>query len=121
MSCPLPGLRVNIALDEIVRYSPRKVDVINLKTNTFETVDLKDLLKRHGKDIPGIEKIVSVCGAEHIRKPVGKDIAFNGEDLVVTFDGLIEDTDFIEDVKALMEVLEQQIGTPVDVEFAVEI
>ena len=113
-----PGLRVNVAIDEIVRYSPRKIDVINLKTNTFETVDINDLLRRHGKEIPGIEKIVSICDGEHIRKPVGKDIGFNREDLVVTFDGLIEDTAFIEDVKGLMEVLEKQLGTPVDIEFA---
>jgi len=113
-----PGLRVNVATDEIIRYSPRKVDLINLKTNTFETVDLKALLRKHGKEIPGIEKIVSLCDGERIRKPIGKDIGFDGGDPVVTFDGLIDDTSFIEDVKGLMEVLEKQLGTPVDVEFA---
>jgi predicted nucleotidyltransferase len=113
-----PGLRVNVAIDEIVRYSPRKVDVINLRSNTFETIDLKDFLKEHGKEIPEIERILSLCDGEHIRKPIGKDIGFDGEHPVVTFDGLIDDTSFIDDVRGLIEVLEKQLGTPVDVEFA---
>ena len=33
-----PGLRVNTTADEIVRYSPKKMDLINLETGSFETV-----------------------------------------------------------------------------------
>ncbi len=31
-----PDLRVNIVPEEIKYYSPKKVDVINLETNSFE-------------------------------------------------------------------------------------
>ena len=44
-----PGLRVNVTPDEVVRYSPKKVDVINLETRTFETVDLSDLVACCGR------------------------------------------------------------------------
>jgi predicted nucleotidyltransferase len=113
-----PGLRVNVAVDEIVRYAPRDVDVINLKTNTFETVGARQLLKTAGHDLPGIEKIVSIYDGQQIRKPVGKAIDFDNDDLVVTFDGLINDTDFISKVQGLLELLETELETPVDIEFA---
>jgi pyruvate,water dikinase len=113
-----PNLRVNVAVDEVIRYSPNKIDVINLKTNAFETVDLKEFLRRVGDKIPGIEKIVSVREGQHIRKPVGKNIDFTRDDLVVTFDGLLSDTDFVDDVRQLLDTLETNLDTPVDIEFA---
>ena len=42
-----PGLRVNATLDEMMRYSPKKIDLINLKTRKFETIDLRSLLRSH--------------------------------------------------------------------------
>lgn len=112
------GLRVNVTADETVRYAPKKIDVINLKTNTFETVDINKLLQICGHAIPGIEKIVSIYDGQHIRKPIGTDIDFEKGDLVVTFEGLITDTDFIEKVQNILKLLEEKLKTPVDIEFA---
>jgi hypothetical protein len=47
-----PKLRVNVTVDEIARYSPRKIDVVNLRDNTFETVEIADLLRECGSDFP---------------------------------------------------------------------
>jgi predicted nucleotidyltransferase len=113
-----PGLRVNVTLDEIVRYAPKRIDVINLKTNAFGTVEIKDLLKEAGSEIPGIEKIVSVFEGQQMRKPVGKNIDFDRDDAVVTFDGLISDTHFIDQVQGLLTLLEDKLAMPVDIEFA---
>jgi pyruvate,water dikinase len=113
-----PGLRVNVAVDEIVRYSPNKIDVINLNTNTFETVDLREFLRKVGDKVPGIEKIVSIRAGQHISRPVGKNIDFENDELVVTFDGLVSGSDFVDEVKDVLDVLETDLGTPVDVEFA---
>lgn len=113
-----PNLRVNVAVDEVVRYSPNKIDVINLGINTFETVDLREFLKKVGDKIPGIEKIVSIREGQHIRKPVGKTVDFDRDEPVVTFDGLMSDTSFVEEVRELLNLLETQLGTPVDIEFA---
>ena len=44
---------MNVSVDEIVRYAPKKVDAINLKTNTFETVEIKELLKKIRRRDPG--------------------------------------------------------------------
>lgn len=112
------GLRVNTAVDEIIRYSPKKVDVINLKANTFETVNVDDLLKKCGEELPDVERIVSVYDGQHIRKPLGKHIDFEKDKLVVTFEGLVTDTKFIPKIQALLKLLEKRLGCPIDIEFA---
>jgi len=112
------NLRVNVTTDEIMRYAPKRVDVINLKTNVFETVDVKDLMAGAGHDIPGVEKIVSIFDGQQIRRPVGDNIDFEKDELVVTFDGLINDTHFIDQVQSLLTILENKLKMPVDIEFA---
>ncbi len=46
------GLRANSSVDEVMRYSPRFVDAINLETNRFETVALTELLRVCGGEYP---------------------------------------------------------------------
>lgn len=112
------GLRVNISVDEIVRYAPKKMDVINLKTNTFETIEIPELLKKSGREIPGVEKMVSVHDGQRIRKPLGKMMDFENDDLIVTFEGLFMDTAFIPKLRSILKILEEKLQTPVDIEFA---
>ena len=47
-----PNLRVNVAAEEQARYSPKKADVINLETNRFETVDVRDIIRDYGERYP---------------------------------------------------------------------
>ncbi len=113
-----PGLRVNVMADETVRYAPRRVDVINLKTNGFETIEVKELLKNCGEGIPAIDKIVSIYDGQCLRKPLGRAIDFEKDDLVVTFDGLVSETSFIPQLRRVMQLLEEKFRWPVDIEFA---
>lgn len=114
-----PELRVNITTDEIIRYSPRHVDVINLETNAFETIEVNHLVKKFGGDIPGIQKLISILEDHHIRQPTSLfNIDFEKQDLLVTFEGFFKSTDFIKRVGQLLMELEEEIGTPVDIEFA---
>lgn len=114
-----PDLRVNITPDETVRYSPKNVDIINFETNAFETVDVHELLKRFGADVPGIQHLVSVVGEGLIQKPTSLfNIDFDTQQLVVTFEGFFQRTDFVRQVGTLLNVLQEKIGTPVDIEFA---
>jgi pyruvate,water dikinase len=113
-----PGLRVNTSVDEVRRYSPKKADVINLETNTFETAEISSILKEYGDCIPDIHKAVSVCRNNHIEKPLAFGIDFERDDIVVTFEGFLSDTRFIKQMDAVMKTLKEKLGTPVDVEFA---
>jgi len=114
-----PDLRVNITPDEVLRYSPKNVDIINLETNTFETIDIHELFKRFGGELPGIQYLVSVVREGLIQKPTSLfNIDFEKDQLVVNFEGFLHNTNFIQQIGALLNELEKKIGTPVDIEFA---
>lgn len=113
-----PGLRVNVTVDESIRYSPNKMDVINLETNEFETIDVHKFLASHGQDIPGIEKLVSVVRDGKISKTNRFNLDFEQDDLLVNFESLIDDTPFIQQMKSITAILSEALETPVDIEFA---
>jgi pyruvate, water dikinase len=113
-----PNLRVNLSNDEILRYSPHKIDVINLVTNTFETIEFSELFAKFGAEYPSVEKIVSLYqDGEIISKPA-ISIDFEHDTPVVTFDGLIAKTDFMARMKNILDELEAAMGVPVDIEYA---
>jgi len=113
-----PGLRVNVSIDEIVRYSPRWIDVINLTNGRFETIAIDKLLKNYGSDIRNIEQVVSKYESGSIKQPVGLGFDFQRDDLVVTFDGLMSNTSFVNKMNTMLTLLEDKLGSPVDIEFA---
>ncbi len=113
-----PRLRANASVDETVRYSPKKIDVINLETNAFETLELPQLLAECGADYPGLAHVFSVVREDRLHKPVGLLLDPTQELLAATFEGLISDSPFVSRLHAMLQQLEQSLGTPVDVEFA---
>jgi hypothetical protein len=115
-----PGLKVNVTPDEIVRYSPQKIDVINLEDNVFETVPVGDLLREVGDDYPLARKIVSIVTPDQIRKPAGLEPDWDKDEVAVTFQGLCEDPAFVERMRLMLEFLSEKTGYPVDTEFAAD-
>ena len=81
-----PELRVNVAIDEILRYSPSAMDVINLETNGFETVPVGQLLREVGGRYPGLPLVFSTLRDGRLAKPVSLLIDPEKEHLVPTFD-----------------------------------
>ena len=113
-----PGLRANVTADEIVRYSPRRADVINLETGRFETVEMETLLSEGGGSLPGAENVVSVWEDGRIHRPFMVDWERQARDLVVSFEGLVANTPFVTRIRSLLRLLQEKLGVPVDVEFA---
>jgi pyruvate,water dikinase len=113
-----PGLRVNTVPEEIKHYAPKKVDVIDLQSNSFRTIEISTLLKEYGVQIPFIQEIVSVNKNDYIGKYSLFDIDFTQDDLIVTFDGLVSDTSFVKQMGLILKTLQEKLGTPVDIEFA---
>jgi pyruvate, water dikinase len=113
-----PRLRVNVSLDEIIRYAPKKIDVINLETKTFETVEIRTLLKNYGGEYPLVNQLVSILGEDRIQTPGGLGVDFEKNECIVTFEGLVTRTSFIKQMKAILLVLQEALGYPVDIEFA---
>ncbi len=113
-----PGLRANISINDVVRYSPQKADVLNLETHKFETIDLKELFKEFGDDYPHLNRIVSIFEHQNLRRPLGINTDYTKEDLIVTFDGLTNDSGFLSLMQRILKELQGTLATPVDIEFA---
>ncbi|MGA3054022.1 MAG: PEP/pyruvate-binding domain-containing protein [Candidatus Korobacteraceae bacterium] len=113
-----PNLRVNVTVEEVLRYSPKRVDVINLETNAFETVDSLELLRYCGANYPQIRNFVSIIEHDRIEQLVGPIPDFSMRDVVFSFEGLIRKTPFVARIRELLTLLEANLGTPVDIEFA---
>jgi len=113
-----PGLRVNVTPDEILRYSPKRMDVIDLVEGSFRTVEVRDVLRELGEDFPAARELVSVVEGGVVREPLGLGPDWANDDLVVTFEGLLNRTEFLHRIRALLELLREELGTPVDIEFA---
>jgi len=77
-----------------------------------------ELLRECGTLLPALRRIVSVVEHDHIRRLSGLEPDFAQLDAVVTFAGLCNDTPFIPLVAALLRVLRERLGGPVDIEFA---
>ena len=113
-----PDIRVNHSTDDVVRYSQHHIDVINLESNAFETVEIEDVIRESKGNIKGIEKIYSFMREGVIVPPVSSLADFTKETLVVNFDGLVKNTDFIQQIKEMLDTLQEAYGGPVDIEFA---
>jgi pyruvate,water dikinase len=113
-----PKLRVNVTVDEVVRYSPNRVDVINLETNTFDTLPAAELLRSCGADYPRLHQLVSYVDRDRITQPVTRTLDLNSREVAFTFEGLIQNTPFISWIRELLKLLHSKLGTPVEIEFA---
>ena len=113
-----PNLRVNVTVEEVLKYSPKRVDVINLETNAFETVDALELLRYCGANYPQIRHFVSVIEHDRMEQLVGPVPDFSTRDVVFSFEGLVRKTPFVARIRELLTLLQAKLGTPVDIEFA---
>ena len=113
-----PKLPVNVSLDEIIRYSPKKIDLINLQAKSFETKEIRALLKEFGGEYPLANRLFSVLKQDHIQIPSSLGIDFEHDECIATFEGLISQTSFLKQLRAIMRTLQEALGYPVDIEFA---
>jgi predicted nucleotidyltransferase len=113
-----PNLRVNTSPQEIIRYTPRFIDLINTEKGEFETIEIDDLLKQYGADYPQISKLVSLVEHERITPAKTFGLDFEKNKYAFTFENLLNKTPFIPQIKSVLEVLEKKCKLPVDIEFA---
>ncbi len=113
-----PALKVNVTIDEMVRYSPRKMDVIDLPGRSFETIDIREFVASHARSLGSAQLMFSVLEHDRVRPLVGISDDLAKHSVVVTFDGLRTNTPFVRRVNAILKYLDESLGFPVDVEFA---
>jgi pyruvate, water dikinase len=113
-----PGLRSGVSVQERVRYSPRMIDVIDLEHNEFTTMELATLLREPGFAYPGFEKVFSVLSHGSLARTSSLLFDPDQDEPVVTFEGLLQDTAFTGQMRRILQTLQNELDTPVDLEFA---
>ena len=113
-----PNLRINVSPEEVRRYSPKRIDVINLDTNEFESIEISNLIEEYGAYYPEFVNIFSVLDGNMMRQPSPLDVDDTDKEFVVTFEGLMGKTNFLKKIGAILKTLQEKIKTPVDIEFA---
>jgi len=113
-----PDLRTNLTVKDTLRYSQTFIDVINLETNSFETVSFSHLIKECKGVYPEIDKIVSFVNGMNLMDPISAFANFAQEDCVVTFNNLLKKTDFVSQIREMLRELSAAYETAVDIEFA---
>jgi hypothetical protein len=112
-----PQLRPETGAKEIRRYSQRLVDLIDLKENSFTTLPVDEVL---GPDYPGIQLLASWDKGDYLQ-PIYATGALNGAPLVLTFDGLLKNREFVTLMRTALNKLERTYECPVDIEFTIEV
>jgi hypothetical protein len=112
-----PTLKAVQRPDEVYRYSQSKVDVIDLKGSQFDSIPLPELMSRVGRKLPMLGKIFSLYREAQILPMIGVMAQLDPNELVVTFDALLR-SGFPRELKQILDLLEEALGEPVDVELA---
>ncbi len=111
-----PLLRPEVTASQIMKYSQKEVDVLNLKKGTLETIDFQRLMSEI--DHPDLFYAVSVEKEGHLSPPLFKTQNLKGERLCLTFDNLLTQSNFVPIAKKILTKVEAAYGRPVDIEFA---
>ncbi len=99
--------------EDIVRHSQHKVDAIDLENNSLTTTDFSEVCEE-ARDVPVHLFASRDLRAERLARERGmRALAPN----ILTFDGLLKKTPFVEHMREMLATLEEAYETPVDIEF----
>jgi hypothetical protein len=118
MSPGQPRLRINVSTDEMVRYAQKSMDVVNLEKGCLETVSIDAMIREHGSQIPCLPYMVSLYQDGEVQLSPGSMLNIQNRESIITFHNLLEKSPVPLFFKTALNILEDEIGMPVDIEFA---
>jgi pyruvate, water dikinase len=104
-----PTRRPEGNFDEVREYSQRRVDYLDMGMNRLASGHFLDLAKE--TDGSSLEMVAS--------RDASAGFHSTGQQLALTFDGLLSRTTFVEEMRKMLQTLERTYENPVDIEFAV--
>ena len=113
-----PQMRPEKGIQEIRKYSQHFVDVIDLERNLFTSLPIKDVISI---DYPGIRQLVAEDKGDFAQPIFSLGAALSPASLLLTFDGMVNDTALMTQMKQILNTLETYYQLPIDMEFAIEI
>ncbi len=113
-----PEFQINQTPADARYYSPKHVDLINLETGHFQTVDVQPFLREAGAQMPDLHKYVSVYDQDFLETKNAFALRPEQDDMVVTFAPTLTAGEIPAKLKRLLDVLSESFGSPIDIEFA---
>lgn len=111
-----PLLHPAAKVKAIQRYSQQYVDVVDLEANEFITIPTKELFNPRYAPL----RYIAQSAEDDYLSPLRTNL-MDTEKLVVNFDELLRRTDFADNIKTALKILEEHYESPVDTEFAIKI
>ncbi|MBN2547220.1 MAG: pyruvate, phosphate dikinase [Spirochaetes bacterium] len=108
-----PTKRPEYTLDEVNKYSQKKMDLLDLKANSLTTKQFEEVVK-NDENVP-LEKFASVDNDIEERAK-----QYNLHDVfpyVLTFENLLTNSNFTNDMKDILLILKEAYNHHVDIEF----
>jgi len=108
-----PKRRPQTDFGKVRQYSQKRADVLDLKRNRLATSDWEEV----ARDLPRpiFEKLAG-CDEELLRRMPELD----RRDMslwTLTFDNILSESTFVDDMRGMLQTLERAYGSPVDIEF----
>jgi hypothetical protein len=113
-----PQLRPIKTAADIIKYAQHFIDVLDLEENIFKTIPASEMIT---SDFPNIQYLASVDEGSYVKPIFSLGQPIPPERLVLTFDSLLKNTEFVKLMKAILKKLATHYKRPVDVEFTLEL
>jgi len=113
-----PTLRPSSTADSIRRYSQQYVDLIDLKDNLMKTLPIGEVLN---SKYPPLRYLAQIEHEGYFRSIRSRLVDAAPSQLILTFEELLRRTPFAERMRYLLNVLEKEYQSPVDVEFTADV
>lgn len=111
-----PMLRPEATAADIIKYSQKIVDVLNLETGQVESKNFRELMEEVSH--PDLFYGISENKSGHIAAPMFKQDRVELANSCITFDNTLGTPPLQKLMKKVLRLLEDAYGRPVDVEFA---
>lgn len=109
-----PNLRPDASREGLRVFSQHQVDVLDSVTNEWGNIPLNKVSELQ----PALPNWEQLAVRDHETTRRMRELGLNSQDWLLTFDGLINGTPFIERIRLMMEQLQEAYKYPVDTEFA---
>ena len=108
-----PKRRPESNYDQVSQYAQRRVDTLDLVGNQLVCHDFRDVVEHS----PGLPLDLYAVRDENLERMARERNLKDVFPWILTFDKLISETGFIEDMRQMLEILKTAYRYPVDVEF----
>lgn len=108
-----PKRRPEASFDEVKRHAQRKMDLLNLQANMFQSDYFSDV----AKNVPELSLELFVSKDAEIERMARERKMKDLFPYIITFDRLFDETRFIDKMREILEILQEAYDYPVDIEF----